>query len=75
MTHPILSDASLAHYCAGKMEGVIVALNEAAPGNVFGTHAVSIMRGDKLTQLPITSEVAARAQYWDAVRKFNAASI
>lgn len=71
----ILSSAPAVHYCAGKLDGVIVALLEAEPGNVFGSHSVVVADANTLRQLPIQPETEARATYWTMVRQLNAASI
>ena len=70
----IINTATAAHHCAGKLAGYVVALTEA-PGNVHGSHAVVVLGGGQLRQLPIQPEAEARSTYYAMVRQMNAASV
>lgn len=62
------------HHCAGKLEGVQVGLIPVE-GNIHGSHAVIVLEGEKLIQMPIMPQAAANRAFRDVVSRLNDLSV
>jgi hypothetical protein len=59
------------HFLGGKVNGHVVALIET-PDNLHGSHAVMLIAGDMLHQLPSMPEDTARRAFWELIHQLQA---
>jgi len=68
----ILRNATMQHHCAAKLDGMVIALNDAGAGNSLVTVTD---KGAIIRVLPLMPDAMAQRAYWEIVSSLNAISI